>query len=90
MPWLFLLLALAAFAVAFNTSSMALAVVCLLAALGLMVAWVMGLLAQRVGSQSRDDSQMLDPQELRRLREQAEARRAAAAEASPPPETPAV
>ncbi len=89
MPWLFLLLALAAFAVAFNTSSMALAVVCLLAALGLMVAWVMGLLAQRVGSQSRDDSQMLDPQELRRLREQAEARRAAA-EASPPPENPAV
>lgn len=87
MPWLFLLLALAAFAVAFNTSSMALAVVCLLAALGLMVAWVMGLLAQRVGSQTRDDSQMLDPQELRRLREQAEARRAAA-QAAPPPENP--
>jgi uncharacterized protein HemX len=88
MPWLFLLLALAAFAVAFNTSSMALAVVCLLAALGLMVAWVMGLLAQRVGSQSRDDSQMLDPQELRRLREQAEARRAATAASPPPPENP--
>lgn len=87
MPWLFLLLALAAFAVAFNTSSMALAVVCLLAALGLLVAWVMGLLAQRVGSQTRDDSLMLDPQELRRLREQAEARRAASAttSASEPP-----
>jgi hypothetical protein len=82
MPWLFLLLALAAFAVAFTTSSMPLTVVCLLAALGLLVAWVMGLLAQRVGSQSRDDSLMLDPQELRRLREQAEARRAAAASTS--------
>jgi len=82
MPWLFLLLALAAFAVAFNTTSMALAVLCLLAALGLLVAWVMGLLAQRVGSQTRDDSLMLDPQELRRLREQAEARRAAAATTS--------
>lgn len=78
MPWLFLLLALAAFAVAFKTSSMAIAVLCLLAALGLLLAWVLGLLAQRVGSQSRDDSQMLDPQELRRLREQAEARRASA------------
>ena len=82
MPWLFLLLALAAFAVAFTTSSMPLTVVCLLAALGLLVAWVMGLLAQRVGSQIRDDSLMLDPQELRRLREQAEARRAAAASTS--------
>lgn len=85
MPWLFLLLALAAFAVAFKTASMALAIVCLLAALGLLLAWVMGLLAQRLGSQSRDDSQMLDPQELRRLREQAEARRAAAATPGEPP-----
>jgi hypothetical protein len=51
----------------------------------------MGLLAQRVGSQTRDDSLMLDPQELRRLREQAEARRAAAASTSPasPSEPPA-
>lgn len=89
MPWLFLLLALAAFAVAFNTTSMALAVLCLLAALGLLVAWVMGLLAQRVGSQTRDDSLMLDPQELRRLREQAEARRAAAATTTSTSEPPA-
>lgn len=85
MPWIFLLLALAAFAVAFKTTSMALAVACLLAALGLLLAWVMGLLAQRIGTQSRDDSQMLDPAELRRLREQAEARRAAANDGSPPP-----
>jgi len=70
---------------------MALAVLCLLAALGLVVAWVLGLLAQRVGNQTRDDSMMVDPQELRRLREQAEARRAAAAGSSPaaPGEPPA-
>ncbi len=85
MPWLYLLLALAAFAVAFKTTSMALAVFCMLAALALMLAWVMGLLAERVGSQSRDDSQMLDPQELRRLREQAEARRENANSAGDPP-----
>jgi|SRR5690606_4093299 len=79
MPWLFLLLAVAAFAVALNASSMTIAVLCLLVALAGTVAWVLGLLAQRVGSQSRDDSLMLDPAELRRLRDQAEAQRAAAA-----------
>lgn len=86
MPWLFLLLAVAAFAVALNSSSMALAVACLLVALAATIAWVLGLLAQRVGNQARDDSMMLDPAELKRLREQAEARRAAAeAGAEEPP-----
>ena len=87
MPWLFLLLAVAAFAVALNSSSMVLAVTCLLVALAATVAWVLGLLAQRVGNQARDDSMMLDPVELKRLRDQADARRAAAvpnASAEPP------
>lgn len=79
MPWLFLLLAIAAFAIAMTTASMALAVICILVALALLVIWVMGLVAQRVGNQTRDDAMMIDPQELRRLREQAEARRAAQA-----------
>ncbi|MCR6664149.1 MAG: hypothetical protein NVV60_13615 [Luteimonas sp.] len=77
MSWLFLLLALGALAIGFTTTSVALAVLCLLAALGFLIVWVMGLLAQRVGSQSRDEIMLIDPQELRRLREQAEARRAA-------------
>lgn len=85
MPWLFLLLAVLAFSLAFMTSSVALAAICLLAALALLVLWIMGLLAQRVGSQSRDDTQMLDPQELRRLREQAQARQAAAQGETPAP-----
>jgi uncharacterized membrane protein len=84
MSWVFLLLAIAAFAVAFKTTSVALAVLCLLAALGLLLACALGLLAQRVGSRSRDDTSMIDPQELRRLREQAEARRAAATPSEPP------
>jgi len=83
MSWVFLLLAIAAFAVAFKTTSVALAALCLLAALGLLLAWVLGLMAQRVGSRSRDDSALLDPAELRRLREQAEARRASASDAAP-------
>ena len=83
MPWVFLLLALAALAAAFRTTSMLLAVSCLLAALGLLLAFALGLLARRVGSRSRDETFLLDPQELRRLREQAEARRTAAATAEP-------
>jgi heme A synthase len=83
LPWLYLLLAAVALAVAFKTSSIALAILCLLVALVLTGAWVLGLLAQRVGNRSRDAQMMIDPQELRRLREQAEARRAAASPDEP-------
>ncbi|MET0582063.1 MAG: hypothetical protein ABWZ08_08835 [Pseudoxanthomonas sp.] len=76
MHWLFLLLALGALGIAFKTSSMVLMLVCLLASLGLFVAWIVGWYAVRVGSNSRDESQMIDPVELRRLREIAEARKA--------------
>lgn len=77
LPWLFLLLAAVALAIAFKTASITLAVLCLLAALGLLLAWFLGLLAQRIGSRSRDPQTLIDPQELRRLHEQAEARRGA-------------
>ena len=86
MHWIYLLLAVVALAIAFKTASLALMGICLLAALGLLVAWALGLLAQRVGSRTRDEAALIDPQELRRLREQAEARRAQA----PPPEPPAL
>jgi len=85
MIWLYLLLAIAAFAIAIKTTSTALMAVCLLAALGFTIAWVLGLLAQRIGSRSRDEGMILDPQELRRLREQADARRAAQADTLEPP-----
>jgi hypothetical protein len=84
MPWVFLLLALAALAAAFQTTSMLLAVLCLRAALALLLAGALGLLARRVGSRSRDETMLLDPQELRRLREQADARRAATETTEPP------
>lgn len=82
MPWIYLLVAIGALAVAFKTTSLGLLVVCLLVALVGVIAWMLGLLAERVGSRTRDDSTMIDPVEMRRLREQAEARRAAAADAS--------
>ena len=75
MHWLLLLLALLALGAAFKTTSVALAVLCLVVALGLTLAFVMGLLARRMAGRSRDESLMLDPDELRRLREQADARK---------------
>ncbi len=89
MHWVYLLLAIAALAVAFKTTSIAVVVLCLLAALGLLLAWMLSMLAQRVGSRGRDEALMLDPQELRRLREQAEARQAAALGPARPTEPPA-
>ena len=74
MPWLMFLCAVAALLVAFKTTSMALLLASLLAALVLTVAVVMQLLARRIDSRSRDAGLMLDPEELRRLREQADAR----------------
>ncbi|TZF88759.1 hypothetical protein [Cognatilysobacter lacus] len=84
MAWLYLLLAVAALVVAFKAASAALMLVALLAAFGLLLAWLMGLLAARLESRSSDPSMIVDPAELMRLREQAEARRAAAATAAPP------
>jgi hypothetical protein len=77
MPWVYLLLALGALAIALKTTSSALAIACLLAALVLLLFWVLGLLASRVEAGSRDASMIVDPMELKRLREQAEARRLA-------------
>ena len=78
MHWLFLLLAVGLLGVALKTSSMALMAVCLLGSLGLFVAWIMALYAARIGSTQRDETQMIDPMELRRLRELAAARKAGA------------
>ena len=79
MHWLYLLLALAALAVAFKTTSVAVLMICLLLALGLSAG--LGDEAARPArrtARAATRSMILDPIELRRLREQAEARRAAA------------
>lgn len=84
MPWILLLIAVALFMVALSTPSMALLVICALVSLGLTVVAIMGLLAQRVGNSTRSETMLIDPQELRRLREIAEAKRAEAAGAPAP------
>lgn len=87
MPWLLLLIAVALFLAALGASSMAVVVLCVLGSLVLSIVAVMSLLAQRVGNSARSETLLIDPQELRRLREQAEARRAAAGEATQTPPT---
>ena len=84
MHWLFLLMAIGCLFMALRTTSMPLMILLLLASLGLFVAWIMGRHARRLGETSRDPSMMIDPAELRRLRELAEERRTA----TPPPTEP--
>jgi membrane protein implicated in regulation of membrane protease activity len=84
MHWLMLALGVGALAVAMKTSSMLLMVLCLIAALVFILMWVLGLYSARAGARSRDESSMIDPVELRRLREQAEARKLAASQGKPP------
>ena len=83
MHWLFLLFAIGLLDVALtiktsSTADIVLLAVCLLGSLGLFVAWIMALYAARIGSTQRDETQMIDPMELRRLRELAAARKAGA------------
>ncbi|MUV13195.1 hypothetical protein [Noviluteimonas gilva] len=78
MHWLLLGLAVAAFAVALNTTVSWLMALCLLLALLFCLGWILGLYSARAGARSRDETAMIDPVELRRLREQAEARKLAA------------
>lgn len=74
MHWLFFLLALGALFGALRTTEDWLMYTLLLASLVLLLAWVLGWMSARLGSR-REERPMVDPLELRRLREQAEARR---------------
>ena len=79
MAWLSLLLALGALWVAFTASSPGILLLALLIALVLFAVFVLKLASDRIGTRARSEQLMLDPEELRRLREQAEARKLAAA-----------
>lgn len=83
MPWLLLLFAVGLFLIALSAGSMAVVILCVLGSLGLSVVAIMSLLAQRVDNSARSETMLIDPQELRRLRELAEAKRAEAAAAGP-------
>jgi len=85
MYWLFLLLALGCFGLAMKTPHMGLMLLSLLGTLVFLLVWVRGLYVARFGNLQRDISSVIDPAELRRLREQAQARQQPAQDDSDTP-----
>jgi hypothetical protein len=83
MYWLFLLLSLGCFTFAIKTPSTGLMMLWLAGALGFLLAWIRGRYLASFGGSQRDTAgphdiyNAIDPAELRRLREQAQARREA-------------
>lgn len=78
MHWLYLLAAVTCLMLAMVRTMPTPGVLVFLAgALGFGVAWLLGWMSSRIASRTRDVSYILNPDELRRLREQAEARKAA-------------
>ncbi|MBO9718039.1 MAG: hypothetical protein J7507_14870 [Pseudoxanthomonas sp.] len=75
MHWLYLLLACGALLLAITTVHGWLLLLSLAAAFTLFVAWMRGWYLDRTGGGRRDEMAMIDPLELRRLRELAEARK---------------
>ncbi len=71
MPWVFFAIAFAAIAVAFRTHSIGLAMLCLFAALGLIIAGALKLAAARLSAVSRSESRMLDPKVAQAMRDKA-------------------
>ena len=85
MHWFYLLLALGCFALTLLAGVPgALVVVLLLLAFAFLVAWIFGFIAGRLSSRQRDDTQIISPDELRRLREMAQARKAGNGQDSDP------
>ena len=76
MHWLYLLLALAAMFAASKVTGWLVALL-IFAALGLMIAWLIGWISSRISSGARTDTQILSPEELRQMRELSNARKAA-------------
>ena len=77
MHWFYLLLAVVLLLAASKAAGW-LVVLLLLASLVLFVAWMLGWVSTRISSGARNDTQIISPEDLRRLREQAEARKHAA------------
>lgn len=78
MHWLYLLAAVLTLAVAMTTPHAWVLALALLATVVLVGLWIRGWYLEKAGS--RDELAMIDPAELRRLRELAEVRRRAAGE----------
>lgn len=78
MHWIYLLASLACLALAMVRSMPTIGVlIFLFGSLGFMLAWILGWVSSRISSRSRDVSYIMSSDELKRLRDQAEARKQA-------------
>lgn len=84
MPWLMFALSLLSLLLLFSTHSMAFAFLCVLGVLGFLGAGIIQLADSRIGGGSRDSGHILTPEEIRMYREQAQARKEAAASGTAP------
>ena len=76
MHWIYLLASLACLGLAMVRTMPPFGVLVFLAgSVGFMLAWILGWVSSRISSQSRDVSYIMSADELKRLREQAEARK---------------
>ena len=83
MHWLFLLIALACLFGAWHLSGWLVPLLLVLSLLG-FIAWLLGWASQAARG-GGNEARILGPEELRRLREQSDARKAAAGDLAPPP-----
>ncbi|MCX7557396.1 hypothetical protein OS187_11330 [Xanthomonadaceae bacterium JHOS43] len=81
MRWLWFAGSLVCFVVLFKTTSIGLALLCLIGALIFMIVGTLAVAAQRIESSRSDVGKLFGPEEIRQMRE-AEARRKAAQEAA--------
>lgn len=76
MHWLYLLLAIGSFGLTLLSGVPgAMVVLLLLLAFGFLFAFVFGFMASRLDGRQRDETQIISPDELRRMREMAQARK---------------
>ena len=83
MRWLWFVGSLVCFVVLFKTSSIGLALLCLMGALVFMIVGTLAVAAQRIENSRADTGRLFGPEEIRQMRE-AEARRKAAAQQAEP------
>ena len=81
MRWLWFVLSVLCFAVAFRTQSMGLAAVTLLGALGFLLMGTLALASSRIEARGQDASTLLGPEELMRIKEIERRKKEAAAAA---------
>lgn len=82
MRWLWFVLSMLCFAVAFRTHSIGLALVTLVGALCFLLMGTFAMASSRIEARGRDASTLLGPDELRRLKAIAERKQAEAATAA--------